>query len=353
MMNFLARIAARLLGGKDPGSANTGASWELPTEPAARTEAARWGYRLILLREPENGEVVRELANTARNTKHMRDILMRSPEAKQQPGFPVSLVSMTGNEGAQQVQLEVSPEQQRELFARVQSVWKALGETRPHWSVLTGPEFLPERMNPDAVSEFYHSGEKNIDTLVKTLARDGVDVSKLRTCMDFGCGLGRLSAALAPRFERVTAVDVSSSHLAMAREAIAQRGIANVDFVQLQTVDGVDRLPQVDLVFSVIVLQHNPPPVMFALFKGLMGRIAPGGVGVIQIPTWLPNDYHFGVDEYLAHGGKQMEMHAIPQHEVLAAIRAAGMELLEVLDDYWTGMGRSNTFVMRRPARAP
>lgn len=349
MTNFLARIAARLLGGKDPGSANSGRSWELPQDPAARTEAVRWGYRLILLREPENQDVVNELATSARNAKQLRDIFIQSPEAKQQRGFPVPSVSMSGNEGAQQVQLHVSAEQQRELFTRVQSVWRALGEMRPHWSVLTGSEFLPDRINQEAIEEFYRTGEENIDMLMNTLARDGVDSSKLRTCMDFGCGLGRLSAALAPRFERVTAVDVSASHLAMAREALRERAITNVDLVQLETVEGVDRLPQADLVFSVIVLQHNPPPVMYAIFKSLIGRVAPGGVAVIQIPTWLPNAYRFAVEEYLGDGGKQMEMHAIPQADALALIRASGMELLEVIDDAWTGIGRSNTFVMRRP----
>ena len=348
MMNFLARIAARLLGGNDPGSANTGGSWALPQDPAARAEAVRWAYRLILLREPESQDVVNELATSARDAKHLRDIFVQSPEAKQQLGLPISSVSMTGNEDAQQVQLQVSSEQQRELFARVQSVWRALGETRPHWSVLTGPEFLPDQINQEAIGEFYRSGEQNIDTLMKTLARAGVDASKLRTSIDFGCGLGRLSAALASRFERVTAVDVSSSHLAMAREALRERGITNVDLVQLETVEGVDRLPQVDLVFSVIVLQHNPPPVMYAIFKSLIGRVAPGGVAVIQIPTWLPNGYRFAVEDYLRDGGQQMEMHAIPQADALALIRASGMELLEVIDDAWTGIGRSNTFVMRR-----
>lgn len=349
MTNLLARVAARLLGGNDAGSATTGGSWELPRDPAARVEAAHWGYRLILLREPENADVVSQLAASARDTRHLRDILMQSPEAKQQLGLTGPSVSMTGNEDAQPIQLHVTPEQQRELFTRVQSVWRALGETRPHWSVLTGPEFLPEQIDPAAITEFYRSGEANIDTLMRTLARNRVDASKLRTCMDFGCGLGRLSAALASRFERVTAVDVSSSHLAMAREALTERGISNVDLVQLETVGGVERLPTVDLVFSVIVLQHNPPPVMYAILESLLGRVARGGVAVIQIPTWLPNGYRFDAEDYLREGGTQMEMHAIPQADVLALVRAAGMELLEVIEDAWTGIGRSNTFVMRRP----
>jgi len=311
-------------------------------------EVARWGYRLILLREPENEEVVRHLAQKAISTRILRDTLVRSPEARSQAAFPTSLQSMTGAEPAQAIQIEVSPEQQRELFHRVQAVWKRLGETKPHWSVLTGDEFLPDKIEK-TVDEFYRSGVSNISTMLRTLERNGIDASKLRSVMDFGCGLGRLSAALSPHFERVIGVDISSSHLTLAREAIAKRGLANVEFTQLEAIDAVNRLPQVDLVFSVIVLQHNPPPVIRALFAALLGRVAPGGAAVIQIPTYLPAGYSFDVARYLHEGGKDMEMHAIPQHEAFAAIRAAGMEVLEVLDDSWTGMGRSNTFVVRKP----
>lgn len=311
-------------------------------------EAARWGYRLILLREAENDEVVRHLATKATSTRILRDILARSQEARSQAAFPMARVSMTGNEPAQPIQVHVTPDEKRELFARVQSVWKRLGETKPHWSVLTGDEFLPDKIEK-TVDEFYRSGEANIATLVHTLVRNGIDPAKLGTVIDFGCGLGRLTAALAPRFGHVTGVDISSSHLAIAREEIARRGIANVDFVQLETIEAVERLPMVDLVFSVIVLQHNPPPVILSLFAGLLGRVAPGGAAVIQIPTYLPEGYSFDLARYLAEGGKEMEMHAIPQREALAAIRAAGLEVLEVLDDAWTGMGRSNTFVVRRP----
>lgn len=340
--SFLARL---LRGGAGPAKSG---KWDLPEELEKRMEAARWGYRLILLREPENEEVVRHLAQKAVSTRILRDILMRSQEARTQAGFPMSLQSMSGNEPAQAIQVQVTPEQQRELFDRVQSVWKRLGETKPHWSVLTGDEFLPDKIGK-TVDEFYRSGVSNITTLMRTLARNGIDAAKLRICMDFGCGLGRLTAALSPHFERVIGVDISSSHLAIAREEIAKRGLANVSFEQLEAIDAVERLPQVDLVFSVIVLQHNPPPVIRALFAALLGRVAPGGAAVIQIPTYLPGDYSFDVERYLREGGKDMEMHAIPQHEAFALVRAAGMEVLEVIDDAWTGMGRSNTFVVRRP----
>lgn len=349
--SILSRLAAGLFGEppgqKGPGS---GGTWQLP-EGVERLEAVRWAYRTILLREPESREALEHLAASAPSPKALRDQLMRSAEAHAQPEFPV-IFSMSGNEPRQTIQVDVTPEQQKALFERVQAVWHALGESKPHWSVITTEEYQPENIGR-TMDAFYSSGESNVATLLRTLERNGIDASRLRTCMDFGCGVGRLSAALARKFEAVVAVDVSASHLAIAKEALAQRNLENVTTHRLETVEGLARLPQCDLIYSLIVLQHNPPPVMRALFAGLLGRLAPGGVAVIQLPTYMPGGYRFDAEEYLVSGGRDMEMHALPQAVAFATARAAGVELLEVLEDGWTGFGsgsRSNTFVLRRPA---
>ena len=148
-------------------------------------------------------------------------------------------------------------------------------------------------------------------------------------------------------------MDVSASHLGIAREALERRGLTNVRTHLLETIEGVDALPPVDLVYSVIVLQHNPPPVIRALFAGLLGRLNPRGVAVIQVPTYMPAGYRFDLEEYERTGGKDMEMHPLPQREAFAIAKAAGVDVLEVLEDSWTGIGagaRSNTFVLQRPA---
>jgi SAM-dependent methyltransferase len=170
--------------------------------------------------------------------------------------------------------------------------------------------------------------------------------------MDFGCGVGRLTAALSPHFAEVIGVDVSASHLELGRDVLAKRGIANVSWRLLEKIGDIPELPTVDLVVSLIVLQHNPPPVMRALLEGLLGRLAPRGAAVIQIPTYLPAGYTFDAHAYLEKPSEGMEMHALPQREVFAVARAAGVNVLEVLEDLWIGYGagsRSNTFVFRRP----
>jgi SAM-dependent methyltransferase len=344
----VAELRAHVTGVPEPNE--SGCGWALPATQEGRREAVRWAYRTLLLREPDSAAALDFLATRAADARDLRNRLLDSAEARAQPGMPVRF-SMTGEEPPQSVQTRVTAGERERLFRRVQQAWRALGETKPHWSVVTAEEFTPARIE-ETLEHFYATGEQNVATLIRTLERNGVDPAALRTCLDFGCGVGRLSVALARRFARVVAVDVSPSHLAIAREAIAKRGVSNIELVLLETIDGVAALPRVDLVYSIIVLQHNPPPVMLALFEGLLARLNPGGVAVIQIPTYLPPGYRFDLAAYEATPGGDMEMHALPQAEAFRAVREAGVEVLEVLEDGWTGYGagaRSNTFVMRRP----
>jgi SAM-dependent methyltransferase len=73
--------------------------------------------------------------------------------------------------------------------------------------------------------------------------------------MDFGCGSGRWSVMVAPRVDRLVAVDASPAALEVARTNVQA---ANVTFVQATP----DTLPfpdgHFDLIFSLGVLHHVP-----------------------------------------------------------------------------------------------
>lgn len=343
------RDLGELRGRLAPGT--PAAAWALPADPEGRREAARWAYRTILLREPDSEEALDFLATRSTSARDMRDRLLQSPEARARAALPVHL-SMTGDEPPQSILTEVTPAKRERFFRRVQDAWRALGKEKPHWSVATVDDFRPDRIE-ESLEAFYATGEDNVRTLLRTLERNGVDPAGLAVCMDFGCGVGRLSVALSRAFREVVAVDVSESHLELAKEALRRRGVRNVSTRHLPAIGEVAALPAVDLVYSVIVLQHNPPPVIRELLAGLMGRLNPGGVAVFQVPTYLPAGYAFDPAKYEDTEGGQMEMHGIAQREVFALARGAGLEVLEVLEDAWTGFGagsRSNTFVLRRPA---
>jgi SAM-dependent methyltransferase len=248
------------------------------------------------------------------------------------------------------VEVDASDEQMAQMFAHVRSTWRQLGDDEPFWSVISQEEFRG-RSTEDR-DAFYELGRSNVAELIDTLRRHRIDPNELATCLEFGCGVGRVTWLLAGKFAQVTGCDVSQAHLAIARSVLDERGINNVEFVQLDDPNDVSELPMVDLVYSMIVLQHNPPPVIDHQLRLLVGRLNPGGVAVIQVPTYAAG-YSFSIEEYLndVDSNRGMEMHLVPQERVFRAARDTSCDILEVFEDNWTGLlpkSASNTFVLRR-----
>ena len=76
------------------------------------------------------------------------------------------------------------------------------------------------------------------------------------TCVEVGCGPGRMTGALAERFDRVLALDVSPAMLEQARAHVTA---ANVTFLAVpgDRLEGVDD-GSADAVVCYLVLQHLP-----------------------------------------------------------------------------------------------
>ena len=84
----------------------------------------------------------------------------------------------------------------------------------------------------------------------------------------------------------------------------------------------------------------------------VFARLKPGGVAYFQVPTYRAG-YRFALEEYLREdvGKGEMEMHVLPQSVIMQAAARHGLELLEVIEDPYTGMRPSevsNTFLLRK-----
>jgi hypothetical protein len=102
----------------------------------------------------------------------------------------------------------------------------------------------------------------------------------------------------------------------------------------------------------MIVLQHNPPPVIAFIIEALIRALNPGGVAFFQVPTYR-RGYTFSLTDYLSEDASKggMEMHVLPQSKVFEIAQRAGGRVLEVIDDTWTGLRVkevSNTFVIQK-----
>jgi ubiquinone/menaquinone biosynthesis C-methylase UbiE len=104
------------------------------------------------------------------------------------------------------------------------------------------------------------------------------------TCIEVGCGPGRMTGALAERFDRVLALDVSPAMLEHARAAVPD------DRVEFRTVSG-ERLDGVDdaiagTLVCYLVLQHLPTRAAVLTYLAEFARVlAPGGEAFVQLPV--------------------------------------------------------------------
>lgn len=315
-------------------------------------EDMKRAYLLLLDRAVESPAIMAWLSRSVRTYRDLRTIILSSPEFRQNNSGLLTEEKI-GNKPAMDIQAEYTQDELARLFAHIQSSWQSLGSTEPHWSVLSSEDFRKERIE-ESEPLFYASGENELSLIKQTLARNNVDIAKLRSCLEFGCGLGRVTFWLAQQFERVDGYDISSSHLALASRYMDEKGVGNVRFTHLAGVGDLALMPKVDFVFTVIVLQHNPPPVIAQAISALLAALNAGGVALFQVPIYRSN-YQFSVRSYLENlsGSGDIEMHVIPQREVFRIIREQGCELLEVASDDYAGGGNgifSNTFLVRRPS---
>ena len=249
-----------------------------------------------------------------------------------------------------QVEWQVAPEMEARLLGHVTATWTALGDDRPHWSVLSSDNFLPENMRANA-KLFYESGASDAKLIVNILDRNGLKPAGLPHLVEYGCGVGRVTPHLAAVFSQVTGVDISATHLKMAEHEVAKRGCRNVD-LRLARAPEFGMAEPFDLWFSYIVLQHNPPPIIAMLLRRAFDMLRPGGLAIFQIPAYA-RGYNFNLAEYLAKPSPvgEIEVHCFPQAVVFQLAREAGLDVLEVRED--TAMGPpsawlSNTFVFRK-----
>ena len=96
----------------------------------------------------------------------------------------------------------------------LQENWDAFGKQDPMWSILTRPDKKGNNWQP---GEFFETGIKSISALCRELNNLNIDFPT-RKALDFGCGIGRLTQALAMKFDEVDGVDIAPSMIAEANK---------------------------------------------------------------------------------------------------------------------------------------
>lgn len=314
-------------------------------------DLVRLAYRLILGREPESEAVV-EAALGYGTPERLRAAFLASEEfgaLMEHRMVRAAPATVPLDAPPIPVETEAGPDAAA-LLAHVERTWHRLGEERPHWSVLTLDRFQPDSLAEHEV-DFYESGAADAALLLAVLRRHGAAPEQFPVLLEYGCGLGRVTAHLARAFPAVIGCDISRSHLAHAERWLARSGCGNAELRHV-TLPELGMRPGFDLWFSRIVLQHNPPPVIAMILRRALACLNPGGMAVFQVPTYATG-YRFAVREYLQRQAQAgtIEMHVLPLRRILDIAEEAGCALLEIREDGAAGnpwSWLSNQLVLRK-----
>ena len=132
---------------------------------------------------------------------------------------------------------------------------------------------------PD-LDRFWSEGEKTLDALLELV---GADIDASDHVVEIGCGVGRLTRAVARRAADVRAIDVSPRMLELAREHNS-----DLDNVEWLTGDGRGLTgmedDSADACVSHVVFQHIPDPAITLGYIRDIGRVLrPGGWAAVHV----------------------------------------------------------------------
>jgi SAM-dependent methyltransferase len=230
---------------------------------------------------------------------------------------------------------------------RTRADWERLGAADPLWAVLVDPARKNGRWDAES---FFATGREEVDGVLAKLDALGVKAPR-GTALDFGCGVGRLSQALADHYDEVIGVDISSTMLDHARAFDRSGGrcrfVLNTEPHLRQFADA-----SVDLVYSSLVLQHVPRDSALAYLREFSRIVRPGGAVVVLLPTRirltfkgvlsliLPKPVVRAAQRRLLGYPASMDMTTFAPRRIVETLREGGVTVLatsnEEYSPHWT-----------------
>ena len=204
----------------------------------------------------------------------------------------------------------------------------------PFWAICGGRD---KKNGGWEQREFFESGVVKIDEVVAVIDQHGFPLRRINA-LDFGCGAGRLTQALAPRFSHVVGVDASPAMLELAerfnRYPEKCRYALNVG-ATLQNYQS----DSFDFVISIVVLQHLEAGDSTRFIRELVRILGKGGMLVFQMiggKVSAEEQSLISQEErasWKTIDGPAIEMHPVPREEVIRHVEDSGGSLLKVIEN--------------------
>jgi 2-polyprenyl-3-methyl-5-hydroxy-6-metoxy-1,4-benzoquinol methylase len=161
----------------------------------------------------------------------------------------------------------------------LQENWETFAQTDPLWSICADPQ---KRGGQWQESDFFASGRVEIATVLQCLRSLGLQPDFQLPVLDFGCGVGRLTRALAEHFEECWGVDIAPTMIEKARtyhrDQTRCRFHLNATGDLKAFADG-----HFGMIYSSIVLQHMEETLVRGYLAEFARVLRPGGILVFQI----------------------------------------------------------------------
>jgi len=157
--------------------------------------------------------------------------------------------------------------------------WQRWGDADPLWGVTSWAGKEKGGLNAWADAEFYALGRSDWSDFSRQWARYGLDRT---SCVEIGCGAGRITAHLTRDFQAVHALDVSEGMLDYAKARIEKATFHLTDGVRIPLSDS-----SVTAAFSCHVLQHfDCPKDSLAVFGEIYRVLIAGSTMMIHLPIY-------------------------------------------------------------------
>ena len=199
----------------------------------------------------------------------------------------------------------------------IEASWDQAAAHDAMWNIITDPTRINGGWTPE---DFFAHGRTEVDNAIARLSDLGVNYGTIRA-LDFGCGMGRVTQALAEHFTRIDGVDISAEMIRLAREH--KPTPYRPRFHHNTTADlRLFKARSFDFVYSMIVLQHMPQTFQEGYVREFFRVLKPGGVTMFEMPD--------GPDE--GHPGWPLSMYGVARDTAEQWIADAGGSLVDVED---------------------
>jgi len=218
-------------------------------------------------------------------------------------------------------------------YERLQSNWNTFGKNDPMWAILTDPAKKDNKWQP---GEFFETGINDIERVISYTKQLNLNLN-YNKAIDFGCGIGRLTQALAMKFNEAIGVDIAPSMINTAN--YHNRFKQRCKYVLNNKYD-LSFIPSsdIDFIYTIITLQHMKPKFSKGFIQEFMRILKRGGVLIFQIPSRRKNQSFVNepkMDDVQSFDASNpvMEMHGVFKDEVIKLLTDHGGKIIHIEDD--------------------